>query len=192
MADDLSLVLRWPTGASVAVRASPMSTPAAIIPAACGAHSILVRDGFVLDGRRSLVSQGIRSGDTLAVLDRGLIVRPGAKTTPFESKTQSILCEVLRIKDSHYRPLETSRDAELLCKQVLDEAEVDPWDGFVPPPDKTVIARPAIGATPLPQFTEEESSDEDECLDEPRRLRFASMKEAGKFFSKNPWGGWAW
>jgi hypothetical protein len=169
-----------------------MSTPASLFPPSHGARPVLIHDGHVLDAWLSLAYQGVQTGDKLLVVERQFILEPSMRITTFEVKTQSILFEVLKIKDSHYHPLETSRDGESVCKKVLDNVDIDPWDEFLPPPDETVIARPRLGTTPLPPLLEDESGDEDDSLDEPRRLTFGSVEEAGKFFSKNPWWGWAW
>jgi hypothetical protein len=194
MSEDISLILGWPTGGSVTVRTSPMSTPTSLLSHSRGTDFILMRDRRILDGWLSLVSQGVQTGDTLIVLERGLSLQPATRITTFEAKTQSILLEVLKIKDSHYHPLETSRDAELLCKAILDDVDVDvdPWDGFLPPPDETVVAPQRLGTAPLPPLMEDDSGDEEEFAEETSRLSFDSLEEAGKFFSKNPWRGWSW
>jgi hypothetical protein len=114
------------------------------------------------------------------------------RITTFKAKTDGILVEVLRIKDAHSRPFESSRQAESMFRRLVDHVETDPWDGFLLLPNETVISQPRLGTTPLPVMNEEDSGDEEEFTDEAGPPTFESVEQARKFFSKNPWDGWVW
>jgi hypothetical protein len=190
MSRDISLVLQWPNGASLSVRTSALSTPISLLSIGQFRPAVLTLNGRILDGWFSLASQGVHTGDTLVVLERAQ--EPQMRTTPFAAKTEAILLEVLKIKDACYRPLESSRDGDLIYGKLADDVETDPWDEFLLPPDETVIGKPRLGTGPLPALIEEDAGDEDEFTDDPGPPMFESVEEARKFFSKNPWDGWVW
>jgi hypothetical protein len=76
-----------------------------------------------------------------------------------------------------------------MYQRLREVAGVDPWDGFIPPPDDTVTAQPKIGVAPLqPPINDPE----EDASDEGGFPMFGSSEEAAKPCSKYPWNEWAW
>jgi hypothetical protein len=67
---------------------------------------------------------------------------------------------------------------------------IDPWDGFRPPPNDTIISQPKIGVTPL-QLPINDSKEEDGS-DYAGFPLFGSIEAAAKLLSKRPWTEWVW
>jgi hypothetical protein len=195
MSADISLVLRWLNGDSMTISTSPTSTPSTLLEHVRSRpcpHEFLIREGRVLDSWLSLVSQGVKPGDVLIVYKQKVAESPDARITSFESKTESILLEVLKINDAQYCPLEISRDGVQEYRRLQRELEAESWDDFMFLPNFPVIGKPKLSTDPLPMPIEDEFTDDDDESDDPAELRFTSIKQAAKFFSKHPWQRWAW
>jgi hypothetical protein len=113
-------------------------------------------------------------------------------TTTFEAKVRSILAEVMKINDGYCQSLELCHTHWALHRAVMENPEPDPWDGFWLPPDETVIGKPRLGTDPLPMLEEESVDDEDGAEDDDEPLKFESIEEAGKCFSRYRCGKWSW
>jgi hypothetical protein len=152
---------------------------------------LLFHDGKVLENSLSLEFQGVRGGDTLIVYQRRRAT-PSTAIASFDAKVRSVLLEVLRINDNYYQALETHRKADLMYQRLREAAEFDPWDGFRPPPDDTVMPQAKIGVAPLQPPLDDAEEEEEDASDDAGFSMFGSIEEAAKFFSKHPWNEWAW
>jgi hypothetical protein len=196
MSSALTLTFRWPEGRSLSVALSPVLNPEAainlILPGrATSCDTLLIFKGKVLDNSLSLEFQGVRTGDTLFVYQRKKLP-VAAAVTSFDTKIRSVLLEVLRINDNYYQSIETHPKGGLMYQRLREAGEVDPWDGFRPPPDETALGTATLGEAALPPLVEDSEPEEDDYSDDPGFPMFGSIEEAGKFFSKHPWNEWAW
>jgi hypothetical protein len=98
----------------------------------------------------------------------------------------------MKINDAYCQSLELWHTQwELQCA-AMEAADTDPWDGFLLPPDETVVARPRIGTEPLPVPEEANCEDEDGTDDDDGPPTFESIEEAGKCLARFRRGKWTW
>jgi hypothetical protein len=159
----LSLILRWSGGHSLLIRTPATSLPSAVLALSPFSESaILIHNGLVLDRSFSLAHQGVKNGDVLIAYERKRPFESQITQTPIQLKVMSIFAEVLKINDAYHQAYETD-DPGFTYRRFIEAALAE--EAEQPrPQEKTVIAKPEIGVTPLPVL--EESSDDEEAENE--------------------------
>jgi hypothetical protein len=192
---EVKLVLRWLNGSSLPVRVAPTATPESVLEIAANrvsAGARLIHNGHLLESYLSITYQGVRPGDTLIVHEKQIPDEPRARDRSFDKAVEGVLREVLRIHDSYFTPLGSAEAQAIVAHSTGEFDDADAWDDFGLPLYRTVIGKPLLATSPLPELREDSTSDDDEDSDDGGLRRFETIKEAAKLFSKHPWTGWAW
>jgi hypothetical protein len=195
MARIIPLTLQWPNGQSVHVRVDIMLTPMSILALSQRSASndaMIFHNGRILEPYLSIAHHQVHAGDTLVIYERSPVKQPSTRITKLEAKTESLFREVLRVNDLHFTAFDSENRSGNAYPNLTDLTDDDPSEEFRIPQDETVIGQPNLATNPLPLLFDEDESEDEDWLKDPKFPDFETIEEAAKFFRKHPGPRWCW